>query len=43
MPIEAVILTKQIEGAQKKRRRAELPSGKRVLEYDDVMNQHSAR
>ncbi len=39
MPIEAGILTKQIEGAQKKVEEQNYLSRKRVLEYDDVMNQ----
>ncbi len=38
-PIEAGILTKQIEGAQKKVEEQNYLSRKRVLEYDDVMNQ----
>ena len=39
LPIEASILTKQIEGAQKKVEEQNYLSRKRVLEYDDVMNQ----
>jgi preprotein translocase subunit SecA len=39
LPIEAGILTKQIEGAQKKVEEQNYLSRKRVLEYDDVMNQ----
>ncbi|MGB0872314.1 MAG: preprotein translocase subunit SecA [Solirubrobacterales bacterium] len=39
MPIEASILSKQIEGAQKKVEEQNYLSRKRVLEYDDVMNQ----
>ncbi|MGH2905728.1 MAG: preprotein translocase subunit SecA [Solirubrobacterales bacterium] len=39
MPIEAGILSKQIEGAQKKVEEQNYLSRKRVLEYDDVMNQ----
>jgi preprotein translocase subunit SecA len=39
MPIEAGLLTKQIEGAQKKVEEQNYLSRKRVLEYDDVMNQ----
>ncbi|MBJ7354843.1 MAG: preprotein translocase subunit SecA [Thermoleophilaceae bacterium] len=38
-PIEAGILSKQIEGAQKKVEEQNYLSRKRVLEYDDVMNQ----
>jgi preprotein translocase subunit SecA len=38
-PIEAGILTKQIEGAQKKVEEQNYLSRKRILEYDDVMNQ----
>ncbi|MFY9264057.1 MAG: preprotein translocase subunit SecA [Solirubrobacterales bacterium] len=39
LPIEAGILSKQIEGAQKKVEEQNYLSRKRVLEYDDVMNQ----
>jgi preprotein translocase subunit SecA len=39
LPIEAGILTKQIEGAQKKVEEQNYLSRKRVLEYDDVMNE----
>ena len=39
LPIEAGILTKQIEAAQKKVEEQNYLSRKRVLEYDDVMNQ----
>ncbi|HEX8102611.1 MAG TPA: preprotein translocase subunit SecA [Solirubrobacteraceae bacterium] len=38
-PIEAKMLTKQIEGAQKKVEEQNFLLRKRVLEYDDVMNQ----
>jgi preprotein translocase subunit SecA len=38
-PIEAKMLTKQIEGAQKKVEEQNYLQRKRVLEYDDVMNQ----
>jgi preprotein translocase subunit SecA len=38
-PIEAGILSKQIEGAQKKVEEQNFLIRKRVLEYDDVMNQ----
>jgi preprotein translocase subunit SecA len=39
MPIEHKMLTKQIEGAQKKVEDQNFLQRKRVLEYDDVMNQ----
>jgi preprotein translocase subunit SecA len=39
MPLEASMLSKQIEGAQKKVEEQNYLSRKRVLEYDDVMNQ----
>ncbi|HEX7437886.1 MAG TPA: preprotein translocase subunit SecA, partial [Caldimonas sp.] len=39
LPIEAGILSKQIEGAQKKVEEQNYLSRKHVLEYDDVMNQ----
>jgi preprotein translocase subunit SecA len=39
MPIEHKMLTKQIEGAQKKVEDQHFLQRKRVLEYDDVMNQ----
>src|SRR5215216_4744384 len=38
-PIEAKMLTKQIEGAQRKVEEQNFLIRKRVLEYDDVMNQ----
>ncbi len=38
-PLEAKMLTKQIEGAQKKVEEQNYLSRKRVLEYDDVMNE----
>ena len=38
-PIEAKMLSKQIEGAQKKVEEQNFLIRKRVLEYDDVMNQ----
>jgi preprotein translocase subunit SecA len=38
-PIEAGLLTKQIEGAQRKVEEQNFLIRKRVLEYDDVMNQ----
>jgi preprotein translocase subunit SecA len=38
-PIEAGILSKQIEGAQRKVEEQHFLQRKRVLEYDDVMNQ----
>jgi len=38
-PIEAKMLTKQIEGAQKKVEEQNFLIRKRVLEYDDVLNQ----
>jgi len=38
-PIEAKLLTKQIEGAQRKVEEQNFLIRKRVLEYDDVMNQ----
>ncbi len=38
MPIEAKILTKTVEGAQKKVEEQHFSSRKRVLEYDDVLN-----
>ena len=38
-PIEAKMLTKQIEGAQRKVEEQHFLIRKRVLEYDDVMNQ----
>ena len=38
-PIEAKMLTKQIEGAQRKVEEQNYLIRKRVLEYDDVMNQ----
>ena len=39
LPIEHKMLTKQIEGAQKKVEDQNFLQRKRVLEYDDVMNQ----
>ncbi|MBJ7348736.1 MAG: SEC-C domain-containing protein, partial [Thermoleophilaceae bacterium] len=39
LPIEAGLLSKQIEGAQKKVEEQNYLSRKSVLEYDDVMNQ----
>ena len=39
MPIEHKMLSKQIEGAQKKVEEQNFLIRKRVLEYDDVMNQ----
>ena len=39
MPIEHKMLSKQIEGAQKKVEDQNFLQRKRVLEYDDVMNQ----
>ncbi len=38
-PLEAKLLTKQIEGAQKKVEEQNYLQRKRVLEYDDVMNE----
>jgi preprotein translocase subunit SecA len=38
-PLEAKLLTKQIEGAQKKVEQQNFLIRKRVLEYDDVMNE----
>lgn len=40
MPIELKMISKQIEGAQKKIENLNFDSRKRVVDYDDVMNQH---
>jgi preprotein translocase subunit SecA len=42
-PMEAKILTRQIEGAQKKVEEQNFVMRKNVLKYDDVMNRHRGR
>src|SRR6266536_2170965 len=42
-PMEAKILSKQIEGAQKKVEEQNFVQRKNVLKYDDVMNRHRGR
>jgi preprotein translocase subunit SecA len=42
-PMEAKILTRQIEGAQKKVEEQNFVMRKNVLKYDDVMNRHRMR
>src|SRR5881394_995181 len=42
-PMEAKILTRQIEGAQKKVEEQNFVMRKNVLKYDDVMNRHRTR
>src|SRR5207344_2609460 len=42
-PMEAKILSKQIEGAQKKVEEQNFVMRKNVLKYDDVMNKHRGR
>ena len=42
-PMEASILSKQIEGAQKKVEEQNFVMRKNVLKYDDVMNRHRTR
>ena len=42
-PMEAKILSRQIEGAQKKVEEQNFVMRKNVLKYDDVMNRHRGR
>src|SRR5437868_8410020 len=42
-PMEASILSRQIEGAQKKVEEQNFVSRKNVLKYDDVLNRHRQR